>query len=330
MHGIKRSRLTPQAAEAKRLKEQSKIEVYLALEKDVLTRKSAKEYSEEALGKTTQLLDLNPEFYTIWNYRRDILLYLFPALAAEEVVGHLTTDLRLTTAYLLVHPKVYWIWNHRKWCLESVPTGPEESHEWKARFWDGELKLVEKMLDADPRNFHAWGYRRYVLSSMPVQRPLTEELKYTQSKIESNFSNFSAWHYRTKTLAAIWEENNASPEDIKKVKDKEFELVTQALWTDPGDQSGWLYHSWLVGQKPPLETLQRELKNIQELYDMEPDSKWCINALAQYTLLLAKQPSTALEEADKLRKDAKKLYEVLIEVDADRKERYRDMAASCA
>lgn len=104
---------------------------------------------------------------------------------------------------------------------------------------------------------HAWGYRRYVLSSMPVQRPLTEELKYTQSKIESNFSNFSAWHYRTKTLAAIWEENNASPEDIKKVKDKEFELVTQALWTDPGDQSGWLYHSWLIGQSTLTWLYQR-------------------------------------------------------------------------
>lgn len=124
MHGVKRSRLTPQAAEAKRLKEQSKIEGYLALEKDVLARKSAKEYSEEVLGKTTQLLDLNPEFYTIWNYRRSILLSLFPDLTGEEVVGHLTTDLRLTTVYLLVHPKVYWIWNHRKWCLESVPTGP--------------------------------------------------------------------------------------------------------------------------------------------------------------------------------------------------------------
>jgi hypothetical protein len=27
----------------------------------------------------------------------------------------------------------------------------------------------------------------------------------------------------------------------------EFELVTQALWTDPADQSGWLYHRWLIG-----------------------------------------------------------------------------------
>jgi hypothetical protein len=35
-HGIKRSRLTPQAAETKRLKELSKIEAYTALQDSVL------------------------------------------------------------------------------------------------------------------------------------------------------------------------------------------------------------------------------------------------------------------------------------------------------
>jgi hypothetical protein len=71
---------------------------------------------------------------------------------AEEIVKLLTADLRLTTAYLQVHPKVYWIWSHRKWCLESVPLGPEGSEGWRNEFWKMELMLIEKMLDVDARN----------------------------------------------------------------------------------------------------------------------------------------------------------------------------------
>ncbi|WRT68040.1 uncharacterized protein IL334_005015 [Kwoniella shivajii] len=325
MHGIKRSRLTPQAAEAKRLKEQSKIESYLGLQQDVLERKRSKDHTIESLEQTTRLLDLNPEFYTIWNFRRNILLSLFPSLSPEEIVSHLTSDLRLTTSYLLVHPKVYWIWNHRKWCLESVPTGPENTQKWKETFWKGELKLVEKMLDADARNFHAWDYRRYVLASLPIQRPLSDELRYTQSKIESNFSNFSAWHCRTKTLLSIWEKEGTDQDEIKRIKDEEFELVTQALWTDPADQSGWLYHRWLIGSEPHLDILEREIKNIKDLYEVEPDSKWCINALAHYTLLLAKQPTATEDNSKKLREEARTLYKRLEDVDEDRKQRYRDM-----
>jgi hypothetical protein len=52
----------------------------------------------------------------------------------------------------------------------------------------------------------------------------------------------------------------------------EFELVTQALWTDPNDQSGWLYHRWLIGAAPPEDVLRREVKNIRELHETEPDS----------------------------------------------------------
>lgn len=57
-----------------------------------------------------------------------------------------------------------------------------------------------------------------------------------------------------------------------KLNNSEFELVTQALWTDPNDQSGWLYHRWLIGSTPPEDVLRREVKNIRELHETEPDS----------------------------------------------------------
>jgi hypothetical protein len=71
---------------------------------------------------------------------------------------------------------------------------------------------------------------------------------YTQSRIESNFSNFSAWHQRGKLLG---QGPFSSPEE----QEREFDLVAQALWTDPGDQSAWLYHRFLVHKSAVLNSL---------------------------------------------------------------------------
>lgn len=135
-------------------------------------------------------------------------------------------------AALKVHPKVYWIWNHRGWCLNNVPRGPGNEAEgdprgWEKDIWNKELFVVEKMLDADPRNCKpfqvdysfllisilvlAWSYRRVVLASMPIHRPETSELAYTTKKIEANFSNFSAWHQRSKVLSSLWSKGELDP-----------------------------------------------------------------------------------------------------------------------
>jgi len=140
------------------------------------------------------------------------------------------------------------VWNHRQWCLENVPDGPGEEvadrYGWKKAKWDRELFVVEKMLDADARNFLAWNYRRYVLASMPVPRTEISELAYTTRKIEANFSNFSAWHQRSKVYTSLWDSGKL---DAVKCQEEEFELVRNAMYTDPSDQSVWMYHRWLIG-----------------------------------------------------------------------------------
>ncbi|KAL0947363.1 hypothetical protein HGRIS_013479 [Hohenbuehelia grisea] len=261
----------------------------------------------------------------------------------------------LTMQALQAHPKVYWIWNHRRWCLERIPDGPgvpaEHDHEadaqgndspaadpagWRKRCWSEEMRAVEKMLDKDARNFHAWSYRRYVLANSPTSRPLSSELAYTMRKIESNFSNFSAWHQRSKIYSKLWED--ASSEEVRKAKETEFELVRNAMYTDPDDQSVWMYHRWLIGPGHDTEILNRESSVIQELLDEQPDSKWCMESLVHYKRLLLKnrrhegQESSAVPESslDALVDECLSLLTQLQTVDSARRKRYADIANDIA
>ncbi|KAJ7470311.1 rab-protein geranylgeranyltransferase [Mycena latifolia] len=326
MHGVKRVRQTPEAAAAKKLREQSKIKEYLALTADVLSKKASDDWSREAFNLTTRVLQINPEFYTVWNYRRNILLHgIFPESSPTEINDLLTEELSMTTAALKMHPKVYWIWNHRRWCLANVPDGPGTDTEgdlngWRKTYWDRELFVVDKMLDADARNFHAWTYRRYVLAGMPVARPETAELAYTTRKIESNFSNFSAWHQRTKLLSSLW---GSGKLDYSKSKEEEFDLVRNAMYTDPDDQSVWIYHRWLMGAGDDKEVLDREIAAIQELLDEQSDSKWCMESLVHYKRLLLQKHSSSLDA--EVANDCRRLLNRLRELDPARRRRYEEI-----
>lgn len=123
----------------------------------------------------------------------------------------------------------YAVWNYRLWILKH-------NHSSFAY----EIGLCSKFLSMDPRNFHAWNYRRAIMQLANLSP--AEELKYTTKMIELNFSNYSAWHYRSKLL------NRLYPAEIPDhILDEEFLLVKNAF-IDPYDQSGWLYHRWLLGR----------------------------------------------------------------------------------
>lgn len=61
----------------------------------------------------------------------------------------LESDLLMLQQSMKSHPKVYWLWNHRRWCLHLLPTSDVEDKGWK---WKQELRLVDMMLEMDPRN----------------------------------------------------------------------------------------------------------------------------------------------------------------------------------
>jgi len=325
---VKRVYQSRHAVEAKRLREKAKVEEYVALTIDVISRKKSKDWSESALELTSRLLQLNPEFYTIWNYRRTVLLMgIFPKSSAEKINNLIADELSNTMSALKSHPKVYWIWNHRRWCLENTPHGPglkdeAEFHGWRKANWDRELFVVEKMLDADPRNFHAWDYRRYALASMSMTQDTTSEFNYTTRKIEANFSNFSAWHQRSKVISALQDSN-----DIRSNQEVEFDLLRNAMYTDPNDQSVWVYHRWLIGLGEDKRVLEREITAIQELLHEQPDSKWCIESIVYYKRLLLRKHAGNVDVCTIVSECRDSLQQLEL-LDPMRRQRYQDIAKS--
>ena len=129
-----------------------------------------------------------------------------------------------------------------------------------------ELALVDKLLDVDARNFHAWAHRRAVAAEAGVLPREAEEAALR--RVEDNFSNYSAWHERSATLLLAAEnESQKSPSSSPpppiisaSLLEKEYDLVRQAVFTDPEDQAPWLYHRWLLSQSVARFKRAREAK----------------------------------------------------------------------
>ncbi|KAJ3319073.1 hypothetical protein HDV06_006692 [Boothiomyces sp. JEL0866] len=232
LHGQKREYQTKEQKRLKHEAEKGKITEYNELDVLLLQYRNEQNYSHDALQQTAKMLNINPEYYTVWNYRREILCKIFETLDSEEIQGMLKQDISLVDSLLLRAPKSYWVWNHRRWVLDNMPV----------KQYDKELKIINYMLDLDSRNFHGWDYRRYVIG-MNVSTP-EKEFEYTNTKIKQNFSNYSAWHYRSKIMPLVFQ-----GDALKKQIKEDIELVRDAVFTEPKDQSAWLYQRFLFGKK---------------------------------------------------------------------------------
>jgi len=193
-----------------------------------------RQYTLEVLGRTSELLKRNPEYYTIWNHRRRILQHHFILPGGDDSTSNVATqdhsdsnfklisaDLKFLLPLLIEFPKCYWIWNYRLWLLQNATKLLSASIA--VRLWQEELGLVGKMLSRDSRNFMGWGYRRTVVASLEKMTGTSmaqDELDYTTKMIKTNLSNFSAWHNRTKLMQRMLDEQAATDGDRRRRLDE--------------------------------------------------------------------------------------------------------------
>jgi len=273
MHGRLKVKTSAEQQEQKRKERAKKLAIYRTVTDKIFTKRKNGELDDEILDLTGKVLAENPDIYTFWNVRKETLLKIKNE-RPDEIESYVSKELGLTEHCIKVNSKSYNSWFQRSWVLDLS----QEIDFIK------ELALCNRCLDLDDRNFHCWDYRRIVVSKS--RTTAEDELKFSTLRISNNFSNYSSWHYRSELLPRIYPSSNKETQiDIEKLSD-ECNLVQNAIFTDPNDQSPWFYQRWLLfsgnenesleGKTNLLSIVKNELELCQQLHELEPKNKWVI------------------------------------------------------
>ncbi|KAK9883047.1 hypothetical protein WA026_001255 [Henosepilachna vigintioctopunctata] len=238
MHGRIKVRTTEEQKILKDKENKRKICAYKKGMAYILSSRKKDSYDPESFSISSQILLLNPHVYTLWNYRKEVILMEIQKCCnmENELVKFLEKELDFTQQCIYNSPKCYSTWHHRYWILENHPS-PN---------WDNEYTLCLKYLTVDDRNFLCWDYRRLILNKTGLC--LEKELEFSTDRLNINFSNYSSWHYRS-TLRVL----NAD------TLENELNLVQNAVFTDPYDTSAWFYFRWILNHKEILREKRKEV-----------------------------------------------------------------------
>lgn len=165
MHGRKKRILTETEIENLRVK----TEGYLKLSNAISQMKIEKRHDIAALDLITKMITMNPDFYSLWNYRREILNHEYKEKPFDKIAGD--RELQVSSQAIMKNPKSYPAWQHRLWVGSRVEGGIDYMKE---------IGLCNNFLQADQRNFHCWNYRRAIVKLGNIN--FNEEMIFSMKK----------------------------------------------------------------------------------------------------------------------------------------------------
>uniref|UniRef100_A0A1I7S097 Geranylgeranyl transferase type-2 subunit alpha n=1 Tax=Bursaphelenchus xylophilus TaxID=6326 RepID=A0A1I7S097_BURXY len=241
MHGVKKSPASEAQLAALKKERAEKLQKFVYGKTLVFKKRENCEYDEELLEITGEIVKKQPNLYTVWNIRREMIELITKRKEVETVEeyrerlkGIYENELKVSLEALLSDPKSYSAWYHRDYVLTVHP-----KPDFKA-----ELELCEKALSVDCRNFHCWDHRRYTAKLAKLDEK--EELEFSDRLVTKNPSNYSAWHYRGTLLPKIAPNPNGNPVCIDNNRlEEEFNRIKGPTCYNTEDQTGWTYCRWL-------------------------------------------------------------------------------------
>jgi len=268
------------------------------------------------------MLKRQPDFHTIWNYRREILNTLLKDANKEKRKAYLKDEFEIVSYGLRnKNPKSYSLWHHRRWIVSKYTS--EESNEGH-EILKQELKLCTTFLKHDERNFHCWNYRGFLVSSLGMSDE--DNLKFTKEKVLENFSNYSALHRRMRLFSKRSEETKDDEEKLREFLSSEIEMIKHSIFTEPDDQSPWLYLRWmmeLARKRLKPEAVDKEIRSIVECCraiceEEKTEMKWPL-----LTELHLRRMLSDIDDDDSSR--TREILKVLCEIDGDHRVYYEEL-----
>lgn len=228
---------------------------------------------EKALRKSQKV-------YSIWFHRKWVIEKLFQTCASEAEANEvLDVELALCSKLLEVDERNFHCWNHRAFVMglmliqQQTPTSlpkPEVRWEVAAGRWRFEggapsARGVPRVPAVPSCLTSTWEVSsgRWQFKGGAAVHANTKDkggrvdligldIKLSKDLVNRNFSNYSAWHLRALLQQPVQGEptvGGAGRElsgDQRIDVEEELEWVQQGIYTEPNDQSIWLYHHWLT------------------------------------------------------------------------------------
>lgn len=253
--------------EKERLQIEEKLKTITIINKDILSKRRLdnldERYNLKNLDYLIKAAKLMTDSTTIWNYRKELILYIKEKSIynEDELYDLYKQEIKHLSSLLLSNPKSYVLWNHREWIL-LLSAEYEKSRElYSKSLLKNDILLCNQFLLKDNRNFHCWNYRLVLFLMVKTHfsdhffELLTNEIDFTIEKIKESCSNFSAWHYRSKLIMIYFEIMNIdwnSIDSYKYFQKSDFGYLEKAIYTDPKDQSPWNYLNWIINSLLPV------------------------------------------------------------------------------
>ena len=110
-----------------------KIKQYTSLCKVVLAKHKEHVFTDKLFGMVARLIKINPDFYSLWNYRRDMVNKKIKE-SPKELKQICAGEMTLSEMGLRKNPKSYYAWHHRIWIIAKGTTDLKHEVKQKSLF----------------------------------------------------------------------------------------------------------------------------------------------------------------------------------------------------